>query len=89
MCLLIVVSRVLPQWTLVVAANRDERDRPASAVHLPRPASPRTLEGGIFSQVALGWLSIIRRGGRPYEPSDFPPDRQPNEDVDRDDRFEG
>lgn len=46
MCLLVVLSRVLPDWPLVVAANRDEfYERPASPLGVLRDRGPRTLGG--------------------------------------------
>jgi uncharacterized protein with NRDE domain len=46
MCLLIVLSSVLPDIPLVVVGNRDERfDRPAEPMTVLREAGPRTLGG--------------------------------------------
>lgn len=46
MCLLIVLSRVLPEMPLVVAGNRDERlDRPAKPMVVLRDEEPLTLGG--------------------------------------------
>ena len=62
MCLLVVVSRVLAEWPLIVAANRDERyDRAASAVQLLRSDCPRTL-GGRDLLAGGTWLAVNERG---------------------------
>ncbi len=62
MCLLIVLSRVLPDWPLVVAANRDERyDRPAESLVLLRSTAPRTL-GGRDLLAGGTWLAANERG---------------------------
>ena len=62
MCLLIVLSRVVPGFPLVVAANRDERlDRPAEAMTVLRTASPRTI-GGRDAQAGGTWLAVNEHG---------------------------
>src|SRR3954453_20618374 len=44
-CLLVVLSRIVPEWPLIVAANRDEQyARPADPVMVLRER-PRTLGG--------------------------------------------
>ena len=67
MCLLIALSRVIPDVPLLVAANRDERyDRPAEAITVlrgggPGGGGPRILGGR--DQVAGGtWLAVSSRG---------------------------
>jgi len=61
-CLLIVLSRVVAEWPLIVAANRDERyDRPAAAVQLLRSDSPRTL-GGRDLLAGGTWLAVNELG---------------------------
>jgi uncharacterized protein with NRDE domain len=62
MCLLIVVSRTLPELPLVVAANRDEwLARPTTAVTVLRPESPRILGGR--DEVAGGtWMATNEKG---------------------------
>ena len=62
MCLLIALSRVLPDAPLLVAANRDERyDRPAEAITVLRDRGPRILGGR--DQVAGGtWLAVNEHG---------------------------
>ena len=58
MCLLIVLSRVLPDWPLIVAANRDERyDRPAEPLVLLRSVPARTL-GGRDLLAGGTWLAV-------------------------------
>jgi len=61
-CLLIVMSRLVPDWPLIVAANRDERlDRPTAAVgHLPS-LGPRTL-GGTDLLAGGTWLAVNEAG---------------------------
>ena len=62
MCLLIVLSRVVPDWPLVLAANRDERfDRPAVPVGLLRTDAPRTL-GGRDLLAGGTWLAVNEDG---------------------------
>jgi len=61
-CLLIVLSRVVPDWPLVLAANRDERfDRPAVPVGLLRTDAPRTL-GGRDLLAGGTWLAVNEDG---------------------------
>jgi uncharacterized protein with NRDE domain len=61
-CLLIVVSGMLPDWPLVVAANRDEYYvRPSAPLSLLRDRPPRTLGGRDL--VACGtWLAVNEHG---------------------------
>lgn len=61
-CLLVVLSRVVPGLPLVVAANRDERlDRPATAWTVLRAASPLVVGGR--DEVAGGtWLAVNEHG---------------------------
>lgn len=61
MCLLIVLSRVVEGWPLIVAANRDERyDRPADPLGVLRER-PRTLGGR--DRIAGGtWLAVNEHG---------------------------
>jgi uncharacterized protein with NRDE domain len=62
MCLLIVLSRVVPGFPLVVAANRDERlDRPAEAMTVLRVADPRTI-GGRDALAGGTWLAVNEHG---------------------------
>lgn len=62
MCLLIVLSRVVPGAPLVVAANRDERlDRPARAMTVLRDGGPRVL-GGVDELAGGTWLAVNDRG---------------------------
>ena len=62
MCLLVVASRVLPTWPLVVAANRDERlDRPATPAGLLREHPYRTV-GGRDLLAGGTWLAVNDRG---------------------------
>jgi uncharacterized protein with NRDE domain len=57
-CLLIVLSRVVPGWPLLVAANRDERlDRPAEPLTLLRSNGPRTA-GGRDLMAGGTWLAV-------------------------------
>ncbi len=77
MCLLIVVSRVDPEWPLVVAANRDERlDRPAVAMTVLRSHGPRVLGGR--DELAKGtWLAVNEAGvvaGLTNQPASSGPD---------------
>jgi uncharacterized protein with NRDE domain len=62
MCLLIVLSRALPEWPLVVAANRDEwLARPATAITVLNDAAPRILGGR--DEVAGGtWMATNDAG---------------------------
>jgi uncharacterized protein with NRDE domain len=61
-CLLVVASRVLPTWPLVVAANRDERlDRPAAPAGLLREHPYRTV-GGRDLLAGGTWLAVNDRG---------------------------
>jgi uncharacterized protein with NRDE domain len=61
-CLLVVASRVVPAWPLVVAANRDERvDRPAVAAGLLRTDPYRTV-GGRDVLAGGTWLAVNDRG---------------------------
>lgn len=62
MCLLIVVSRVVPGAPLVVAANRDERlERPAEPMVVLRDTAPHTIGG---RDLAAGgtWLAVNEHG---------------------------
>ena len=62
MCLLIVISRVVPGSPLLVAANRDERlDRPAEPLTLLRSNGPRTV-GGRDLMAGGTWLAVNDRG---------------------------
>ncbi len=62
MCLLVVISRLSPEFPLVVAANRDERfDRPAIAMTLLSKDNPRIL-GGRDEQAGGTWLAVNERG---------------------------
>ena len=62
MCLLIVLSRVVPGFPLVVAANRDEwLDRPAEAMTVLRAGTPRTI-GGRDSLAGGTWLAVNEHG---------------------------
>jgi uncharacterized protein with NRDE domain len=61
-CLLIVLSRVVPGWPLLVAANRDERlDRPAAPLTLLRSNGPKTA-GGRDLMAGGTWLAVNDRG---------------------------
>jgi uncharacterized protein with NRDE domain len=61
-CLLIVASRVVPGWPLIVAANRDERfDRPAEALTVLRSEPPKTL-GGRDLLAGGTWLAVNVHG---------------------------
>ena len=62
MCLLIVLSRSVPEWPLVVAANRDEwLARPTTAIAVLRSEAPRILGGR--DEVAGGtWMATSERG---------------------------
>ncbi len=62
MCLLVVASRVLATWPLVVAANRDERlDRPAAPAGLLTEQPYRTV-GGRDLLAGGTWLAVNERG---------------------------
>ena len=62
MCLLVVLSRVVPGTPLVVAANRDERlERPARAMTVLRAGAPRVL-GGVDELAGGTWLAVNERG---------------------------
>jgi uncharacterized protein with NRDE domain len=62
MCLLVVLSRVVPGAPLIVGANRDERfDRPAEAMTVLRSAAPRTL-GGRDLKAGGTWLAVNEAG---------------------------
>lgn len=62
MCLLVVLSRVVPGFPLIVGANRDERlDRPAVAMDVLRPSPPRTV-GGRDGLAGGTWLAVNERG---------------------------
>jgi uncharacterized protein with NRDE domain len=61
-CLLIVLSRVVPGWPLLVAANRDERlDRPAEPLTVLRSNGPRTA-GGRDLMAGGTWLAVNDHG---------------------------
>lgn len=62
MCLLIVLTRVRPDFPLVVGANRDERyDRPAVPMAVLRPSGPRVL-GGRDELAGGSWLVVNDAG---------------------------
>jgi uncharacterized protein with NRDE domain len=62
MCLLVVCSRVIPGYPLVVAANRDERlDRPATPITVLRERAPRIL-GGRDELAGGTWLAVNDAG---------------------------
>jgi len=62
MCLLIVMSQMFAEWPLVVAANRDEwLARPATAIAVLRPESPRIL-GGRDEQAGGTWMATNEAG---------------------------
>jgi len=62
MCLLVVLSRVVPGFPLIVAANRDERlDRPAVPMDVLRATAPRTL-GGRDGLAGGTWLAVNEDG---------------------------
>jgi uncharacterized protein with NRDE domain len=62
MCLLVVLSRVVPGFPLVVGANRDERlDRPAVPMDVLRASAPRTL-GGRDRLAGGTWLAVNEHG---------------------------
>ncbi len=62
MCLLIVMSRVVPDWPLIVAANRDERyERPTAALGPLPSLGPRTL-GGTDLLAGGTWLAVNEAG---------------------------
>ena len=61
MCLLVVVSRMVPEWPLIVAANRDEQyARPADPVMVLRER-PRTF-GGRDRLAGGTWLALNEHG---------------------------
>lgn len=61
MCLLVVASRMVPEWPLIVAANRDEQyARPADPVTVLRER-PRTL-GGRDRLAGGTWLALNEHG---------------------------
>jgi uncharacterized protein with NRDE domain len=61
-CLLVVCSRVVSGFPLVVAANRDERlDRPATAIAVLRQREPRIL-GGRDELAGGTWLAVNEHG---------------------------
>ncbi len=60
-CLLVVLSRIVPEWPLIVAANRDEQyARPADPVMVLRE-QPRTL-GGRDRLAGGTWLAVNEHG---------------------------
>ena len=60
-CLLVVLSRIVPEWPLIVAANRDEQyARPADPVTVLRER-PRTL-GGRDRLAGGTWLAVNEHG---------------------------
>ena len=62
MCLLVVLSRVVPGFPLIVGANRDERlDRPAVPMDVLRASSPRTM-GGRDGLAGGTWLAVNEHG---------------------------
>ncbi|MGE0794292.1 MAG: NRDE family protein [Acidimicrobiia bacterium] len=62
MCLLVVLSRVVPGVPLVVGGNRDERlDRPAEAMAVLRDAGPQVL-GGRDLKAGGTWLAVNEHG---------------------------
>ena len=86
MCLLVVVSRVIPGWPLVVAANRDERlERPTAAVGSLRSGPPRTM-GGRDLLAGGTWLAVNEHGvvagltNRPA-PQGLPPGRRSRGEI--------
>lgn len=61
MCLLVVLSRIVPEWPLIVAANRDEQyARPTDPVMVLR-GRPRTL-GGRDRLAGGTWLALNEHG---------------------------
>jgi len=61
-CLLIVMSRLVPDWPLIVAANRDERyERPTAALGPLPSLGPRTL-GGTDLLAGGTWLAVNEAG---------------------------
>ena len=76
MCLLIVVSRVLPQWPLIIAANRDERlHRPAEPVMVLRGERPQDggRPGSAGRRHLAGRERPRRRGGTDEQAGDRRP----------------
>jgi uncharacterized protein with NRDE domain len=62
MCLLVVGSRVVPGFPLVIGANRDERlDRPAISMTVLQETSPVIL-GGRDEQAGGTWLAVNEHG---------------------------
>jgi uncharacterized protein with NRDE domain len=62
MCLLVAISRVLPEWPLIVAANRDERyDRPTEPLTVLR-TEPFTTLGGRDLLARGTWLAVNELG---------------------------
>ncbi|MCB9554863.1 MAG: NRDE family protein [Deltaproteobacteria bacterium] len=62
MCLLIAIHRVLPEWPLVVAANRDEwLARPAVPMTTLQSDAPRII-GGRDLQAGGTWAAINQHG---------------------------
>jgi uncharacterized protein with NRDE domain len=61
-CLLVVLSQVVPGAPLIVGANRDERlERPAEAMRVLRATAPRTL-GGRDGLAGGTWLAVNEQG---------------------------
>jgi uncharacterized protein with NRDE domain len=85
MCLLIVLSRVLPEMPLVVVGNRDERfDRPAEPMAVLREDDPRTLGGrdlvaGGTWLAANEWGVVAGLTNRPLEAGADPTKRSRGE----------
>jgi len=76
-CLLVVLTQIIEDTPLVVAANRDERlDRPAVPMAVLRESDPRVLGGR--DEVAGGtWLAVNEHGvvaGLTNRPTDAGPD---------------
>lgn len=74
MCLLVVCSRMVPGFPLVVGANRDERlDRPATPITVLRERYPRII-GGRDELAGGTWLAVNDQGvvaGLTNRPSAF------------------
>jgi len=77
-CLLVVLSRIVPEWPLIVAANRDEQyARPADPVMVLRNR-PRTL-GGRDRLAGGTWLALNEHGvvaGLTNQPMERSPTRR-------------
>ena len=74
MCLAIIAYRILPNWPIVIVANRDEyHDRPSTAMHIwnsePRVLAGRDLRAGgtwlgLNDQSRIALLTNVREPGR-------------------------